>query len=675
VAGSPDTRPIDVAEAAEAADADHVAPVVAEKPDPATPEPAAEAAKAEPAGIFDPPVEPYEEPYEEPYPPVKPRKPQGDEPLEEPVDPIPFDPDDPGESLPPNVLPARGEGGGGGANRRLFVGGAVAAAAIVAYAGAAWALSGSVARDTTVGGVALGGLGRDAAVKRLDTAAAAATGSVPVKAGARTATIDLAGAGLAVDSAATVDELVGFSLSPVALWRHVAGGGEHPAVEKGDAAGLPKTLDALAAQVRTPAKDATVTLTGGKPAVTPAVVGTDLDTAAAADTIRANWLGGRRPIVLPVRQAQPKVTQAAADAALRDVATPALAGPLDVVVGTKTVTLAPAALAPALAVTPDAAGTLGLRVDGAKLRAAVLAAAPEIGVVPKDARIELRGGRPVVVPGVAGVTIDPTALATAARPALAAADRQRRRATVQTAVREPELTTEEATALGVKEQVSTFATILTSNSLRTENLRVAAKTVNGTLVMPGETFSLNGVLGERTRAKGYNEAPAINGGRLVRDVGGGVSQMATTIFNNVFFSGLKDVHHKPHSFYISRYPEGREATVNWPTVDLKWQNDSPYAVLIQAWVDTKVHVSFWSTKVWDIEAGKSERSNFRSPGTVYDPSPGCVSQDANGGFDVAVQRIFKKNGATVKTETFRTSYIAEDRVVCGPKPGEAKPGG
>jgi vancomycin resistance protein YoaR len=586
---------------------------------------------------------------------------------------MPFDPEDPGESLPPNVLPARGEDGGGGTNRRLLVGGAVAAAAIVAYAAAAWATSGSVARETTVGGVALGGLGREAAVQRLDAAAATASGSVPVKAGDRTATVDLTAAGLAVDSSATVDELVGFSLNPVSLWRHVAGGGEREAVEKGDAAGLPKALDALAAQVRKPAKDATITLTGGKPAVTPAVVGTDLDTAAAADTIRATWLSGSRPIVLPVKQVQPKVTQAAADAGLRDVATPAVSGPLDVVVGTRTVTLAPAALAPALAVTPDDSGTLGLRVDGAKLRAAVLAAAPEIGVVPKDARIELRGGRPVVVPAVAGVTIDPAALAEAARPALAAADRQQRRATVQTTVREPELTTQEATALGVKEQVSTFSTNLTANSLRTENLRVAARTVNGTLVMPGETFSLNGVLGERTRAKGYNEAPAINSGRLVRDVGGGVSQMATTIFNNVFFSGLKDVYHKPHSFYISRYPEGREATVNWPTVDLKWQNDSPYAVMIQAWVDDKVNVSFWSTKVWDIDASKSGRSNFRSPETIYDPKPSCVAQEAQSGFDVTVTRLFKRNGAVVKTEKFHSSYIAEDRVVCGPKPGDEKP--
>jgi vancomycin resistance protein YoaR len=587
-----------------------------------------------------------------------------EDPLERPVEPSPVDPADPGETLVPPLEPP----GGDPSRRRILVGAAIAGAGLVLYAVAAWATSGSVARDTTVSGVAIGGLDRVAAITKLDAAAAAAARTpVPVKAGAELANVDVTAAGLGLDSAATVDDLTGFSLSPVALWRHVAGGGATDGVDTTDAARLDAVLEGLGDRVRVPSKDAAITFQGTEPRVTPAVVGTELDRAAAAARLRASWLGGAHPVELPVTQAQPKVTQEAAEAALRDVATPAVSGPLEVAVGARTVSLPPAKSAPALSVVPDDAGTLGLKVDGAKLREAVLAAAPEIGVVPKDARIELQGGRPVVVPAVAGVTIDPTALAEAARPALAAGDRQRR-AEVETAVREPELTTAEAQKLGVKEQVSTFATILTSNSQRTENLRIAAKTVNGTLVMPGETFSLNGVLGERTPAKGYNEAPAISGGRLVRDFGGGVSQMATTIFNNVFFSGLEDVYHKPHSFYISRYPEGREATVNWPTVDLKWKNDSPYAVLIQAWVDSKVHVSFWSTKVWDIEAGKSERSNFRSPKTIHDDSPGCVSQDANGGFDVSVSRIFKKNGATVKTETFHTTYIAEDEVICGPEP-------
>ena len=143
--------------------------------------------------------------------------------------------------------------------------------------------------------------------------------------------------------------------------------------------------------------------------------------------------------------------------------------------------------------------------------------------------------------------------------------------------------------------------------------------------------------------EGYRQAPAIQGGRLVEDYGGGVSQMATTIFNNVFFAGLQDVHHKPHSFYISRYPEGREATVNFPTVDLVWRNDSPYGVLVQASVTGTVNVSFWSTKVWTSRrrTAPGRTTGPRRPFTIRSPvacrrtrtrastwpSVGCSSKD------------------------------------------------
>jgi vancomycin resistance protein YoaR len=156
-------------------------------------------------------------------------------------------------------------------------------------------------------------------------------------------------------------------------------------------------------------------------------------------------------------------------------------------------------------------------------------------------------------------------------------------------------------------------------------------------------------------------------GRLTNGVGGGVSQMATTLFNAMFFAGLEDVEHKPHSFYISRYPEGREATVNYPTVDLRFRNDSPHGVLVQTWVGGgQVHARFWSTPVWDdVRALKSARRNVTQPDVVHDPSPDCVSQSPNAGFDVTVTRQFVRGGAVARSEQFRTRYIAEDRVVCG----------
>ena len=104
------------------------------------------------------------------------------------------------------------------------------------------------------------------------------------------------------------------------------------------------------------------------------------------------------------------------------------------------------------------------------------------------------------------------------------------------------------------------------------------------MLKPGETFSLNDTVGERTRENGFTEGFIISNGIFKEDLGGGVSQMATTTFNAMFFAGLKDVEHKPHSFYIDRYPVGREATVAWGSVDLRFRNDTPYGVLIQAGV-------------------------------------------------------------------------------------------
>lgn len=549
--------------------------------------------------------------------------------------------------------------------RRLIAGGALAAA-LVLYAGLAWALSSRVPHGTSVAGLTLGGLGRTTAIERLQAAEDALGGSLAVVADGRSGSIDLAAAGLIVDAEATAGALVGFSLSPVALWRQVAGGGDQPVLPVPDQARLESELGLLASAVAEPSTNARIMYQQGDPFVTGAEPGAELDLSAAAGVVRRNWLGGARPLQLPAEEKQPEITTAEAQKALASLASPAVSGPLTVKVGSRSVSVPAAKLAPVLALQPKN-GELVLTVDGTKLRKAVLVADPGLGKKAKDARIVLKNGRPKVIPAVNGVTVDPAALAAAAVPALTDPART---AVLETAVKEPDLTTAEAVKLGVKERISTFSTVLTPNAGRTENLRIAARTVNGTLVLPGETFSLNDVLGRRTPEKGYNQAPAISGGRLVNDYGGGVSQMATTIFNNVFFSGLEDVYHKPHSFYISRYPEGREATVNYPTVDLKWRNNSTTAVLIKADVTSTVNVTFYGTKTWDVTASRGPRTNFRTPKTIHDDQPGCVAQGANGGFDVTVGRTFRKPGSktVVKKETFTAVYNAEDQITCGPQP-------
>jgi vancomycin resistance protein YoaR len=527
-----------------------------------------------------------------------------------------------------------------------------------------------VPRGTTVAGVDVGGLDRDDAVARLRERLAAATGPVPVRVGERSARLQASAAGLAFDPVRTVDTVIGPTGSPSTILRSLTGGGPVDPATTTDRARLRTALSALARRLDVPARDGAVTLGASGATARAAVTGTAVDVDAAVATVAEQWLVPGDGVRLPTRSTAPAVGQAEVERALAEVGRPVTSGPLAVAVDGRTVQLSVEQLLPAVSVRA-ASGRLDLAVDGPALAKAVLARTPGLRAEPRDARIVLSGGRPKIEPGVPGRGIDPAALARDARPALLATGDARKVTAPLTTV-QPELTTQEAEALGVVERVSTFSTKYPPNPDRTTNLRIAARTVNGTLVLPGETFSLNKVLGRRTAAKGYKQAPAINAGRLQKDIGGGVSQMATTIFNNVFFAGLQDVEHKAHSFYISRYPEGREATVNYPTVDLKWRNDTDHAVLVAASVTSTVNVSFWSTKVWDrIEAQKGPRTSVRPPKKIYDPRPGCVAQQPSPGFDVVVKRLFYRDGALQRTQSFSTRYIPEDHVICGPDPSAA----
>jgi len=167
----------------------------------------------------------------------------------------------------------------------------------------------------------------------------------------------------------------------------------------------------------------------------------------------------------------------------------------------------------------------------------------------------------------------------------------------------------------------------------------------------------------------------INQGVFREELGGGVSQVATTMYNAGFFGGMDDVEHHPHAFYINRYPAGREATVYFGSLDLRWKNSTKYGVLIRAYVVKsrpgsagQMHVELWSTKVWEVKAGQSARRNFREPGEQYDDTDKCVPQQPIQGFDIDIYRTFYQGGKKVKSETDTARYQAADKVICGKKP-------
>ena len=166
-------------------------------------------------------------------------------------------------------------------------------------------------------------------------------------------------------------------------------------------------------------------------------------------------------------------------------------------------------------------------------------------------------------------------------------------------------------SLGIVELVSEFTTNHGCCENRVINIHKISDIVTGYVMQPGERFSVNDYVGERTTEKGFVPAGSIQQGHLKDDVGGGVSQFATTIFNAAFFAGLEFDDYQSHTIYLSRYPFGREATINYPDVDLAFINNTPYGILI--WVEyteTSITVQMYSTKYWDVE--QTDQRTWRS---------------------------------------------------------------
>ena len=260
---------------------------------------------------------------------------------------------------------------------------------------------------------------------------------------------------------------------------------------------------------------------------------------------------------------------------------------------------------------------------------------------------------------------------------------------------QPQVTTEDIENLGIRHLVSQYTTYHDCCAHRVTNIQLFADRVNDAIVLPGETFSLNQHVGKRTGEDGYVEAGTLLRGELTDTVGGGVSQFATTFYNAMFWGGYEDISHKPHSFHFTRYPEGIEATINWPEVDLVFRNDSPGQVLIRTeYTDTSITVKFFGDNdgrtvigSWKdgegrlrviseggpgarvVSASISERSDeLAPPETLYRANPelalGEVSeiQTAKEGWKVRVTRTIKQ-GEETHNRLWNVRYIPRQEIV------------
>jgi vancomycin resistance protein YoaR len=549
--------------------------------------------------------------------------------------------------------------------RRLVLAGGLA----IGFLGLLYTADVALARDAlprglTIAGADVGGRSEVEAQRRIDAALGArSTAPITLTLGGETLTIAPAAAGLTPDLEATVTRARRSELAPWDRVRSLFSESEAEVVVAVDEPRLRAAVLRLAKQVDRSAREGAVRFDGTTPVAVQPQSGRRLDVVETARRLVDGYLTDA-PVALPVEETPVKTTPADVARVLTAVARPAVSGPVRATGDGKTLQVRPADVAAALSLEAGADGVISPVVDPVALEKSLGERLAAVEVRPRDARFSLSGATITITPSANGRTVDVEALARDLVPVLSrTGDRE-----VQLTIRdeEPELTTERARTLGIKEPIGTFTTYHPCCRPRVQNIHRIADIVNGAVVLPGDTFSLNGYVGPRDRKRGFVDAPMILNGEFVDSVGGGVSQFATTMFNAVFFSGLEDVEHKAHSYYISRYPAGREATVSHPAPDLKWRNNSPYGVLVQtSYTSKSITVTFWGTKVYDsIESVSGPRTRVRSSYTKYKSGRDCESHQGGPGFDIVVTRIFKKGGREVKREKFFTRYLVDPTIVC-----------
>ena len=319
-------------------------------------------------------------------------------------------------------------------------------------------------------------------------------------------------------------------------------------------------------------------------------------------------------------------------------------------------------------------------IDRARLRRALVELAPQIERQPRDAKVKVVDGRVEIEPEQVGRTLD---LDNSLRNLISAlADPHCRQIQLALHRQQPSVKANDLKHLNcVLGRYSTRFNPAQRN--RTHNLKLAASVVNETIVMPGEEFSLNQALGPRIIDRGYKNAPTYINGRSVPTPGGGVCQIATTIYNAALLAGLDITERHHHSKPVPYCPTGRDATVYYGALDLKFRNNLAHPILLLCWVEgNRLHASIIGSREDKVEV-KLVRSNVghwpRPVKIVEDPSlpPGkkVVEEKGNDGYRATLTRIITKDGKVVAREVLHTDvYQARPKVIRVGKPKSTTPG-
>lgn len=556
-----------------------------------------------------------------------------------------------------------------------------------AYVGAAFYFKDRQPAGVSVAGVDIGSLTREQAQDVLTRQLAELTSStitvrtsVPGEPDAEELALVPDEAGLSLDLDATLDGATRLSFRPQDLWAHVAGTDQElplrTAVDR----------DALATAVRALADGYDQEPQDGQLAIGPdgvetedAVPGRRLQVEPTADEVEDAWLtpgwpaGPDRSVPGHAEQVAPELTQAEIDRFTEEVLDPALGAPV-LVTATRgegedevsaTAELAARDLRQVLSV-ERSDGRLSLQLDEEALLSRVRQDLGQLEAGPVDATVRLDGREVDVVPAKVGYALEEDGIADRVLAALAE-EGEDRTVEAEVEVVEPAIPTEVSEGWRFSTMGSFVSAFPTgpANEARTANLRAGVAHVNGTVVMPGEQFSLGAALGEISEAAGYVEAPVIVDGRLVMGLGGGLSQVSTVVLNTSWNSGVQLDAHTPHSYYIARYPAGREATLALPYIDNLWTNDTDTPIVVRAWISgDEIHMTYLGQRQYDVRTIDGERRDITQGEELEDDSPDCVPQGKSEGFTITVTRVLSRGGDEVRREDYTTTYQPSDQVTC-----------
>ena len=341
-------------------------------------------------------------------------------------------------------------------------------------------------------------------------------------------TVDPKAAGLTFDLDRSIDDAGGsHSFDPRKMVGLVFGTHEFDPAVDADEESLGGIVSAIATTVEVEVVEAQITFPKSKPTPREPKAGLVVRKADTVQAVIDGYLVARGPIDVPTAAVEPAVSADGLDQAMTEIAEPAVSGPVVIRVGEKKVNLPVSAYAPALVVRVED-DELQPDIDPEKLAKPLTDSTTGIGKKAVDATVKVENGKAVVVPGKEGVGLQPKEMAVKLVPAITETG-DARSVEIEAKVVDPEFTTEDAKKLKIKEKISSFSTYFPYAEYRNVNQGRAAELIDGTILEPGETFSLNDTVGERTVANGFTKGTVINGGVFREELGGGVSQVATTI--------------------------------------------------------------------------------------------------------------------------------------------------